>query len=256
MARLLVTDSIKLGPHDDPQVEIDDRAGIGRAELLDIVGDYDAIITRSRTQVDEELLARAGRLKVIGRGGVGVDNIDLEAASRGGILSVNAPEAHNAPAAELALPLMLAAASGVARSGRLVRAGNWDRSFLGRELEGARLGIVGLGRIGSLVAKRAQGLGMSVAAYDPYVSPHRAQELKVELFDDLRALLARSDFLTVHTPLTEETEGMIGREELAALPDGAVVVNAARGGIIREDALVEALDSGKVFAAGLDGFAH
>lgn len=219
------------------------------------MGGYDAIITRSRTRVDAELLDRAERLRVVGRGGVGVDNIDMEAASRRGVLVVNAPEANNVSAAEHALALMLAAARGVARSDRLVRSGRWDRSFLGRELKNARLGIVGLGRIGSLVAKRAQGLGMSVAAYDPYVSPHRAQELKVELFDDLRALLARSDFLTVHTPLTEETEGMIGREELAALPDGAVVVNAARGGIIREDALVEALEGGKVFAAGLDVYA-
>src|SRR5690606_4044718 len=198
------------------------------------------------------LLDRGERLKVVGRGGVGVDNIDLEAASRRGVLVVNAPEANNVSAAELALALMLAAARGVARSDRLIRSGKWDRAFLGRELKNARLGIVGLGRIGSLVARRAQGLGMSVAAYDPYVSPHRAAELKVELLDDLRALLARSDFLTVHTPLTEETDGMIGREELACLPDGAVVVNAARGGIVQEAALLEALESGKVFAAGLD----
>lgn len=254
MARLLVTDSIKLGPLRDPEVEIDDRAGIDRASLLDIVGDYDAIITRSRTQVDEELLAKATRLKVIGRGGVGVDNIDLEAASRRGILVVNAPEANNVSAAELALSLMLAAARGVARSDRLVRSGSWDRSFLGRELDGARLGIVGLGRIGSLVARRAQGLGMSVAAFDPYITAHRAEELKVELFDDLHGLLARSDFLTVHTPLTEETSGMIGEAELAALPRGAIVINAARGGIVDEAALADALDAGQLFAAGLDVF--
>lgn len=254
MARILVTDSIQLGEVEGGDVEVDYRPGIEREELLEVIGEYDAIITRSRTRVDAELLERGRRLKVVGRGGVGVDNIDLEAASRRGVLVVNAPEANNVSAAELALALMLAAARGVARSDRLVRAGRWDRSFLGKELKNARLGIVGLGRIGSLVARRAQALGMVVGAYDPYISPHRAEELKVELFDDLRALLARSDFLTVHTPLTEETLGMIGREELACLPDGAVVVNAARGGIVQEDALVEALESGKVFAAGLDVF--
>jgi len=254
MARILVTDSIRLGEVEDPDIEVDYRPGIERADLLALVGAYDAIITRSRTRVDAELLERAERLKVVGRGGVGVDNIDLEAASRRGVLVVNAPEANNVSAAELAVALMLAAARGVARSDRLIRSGRWDRAFLGRELKNARLGIVGLGRIGSLVARRAQGLGMLVGAYDPYLSPHRAEELKVELFDDLGALLSRSDFLTVHTPLTEETEGMIGRAELAALPDGAVVVNAARGGIVDEAALLWALECGKVFAAGLDVF--
>ncbi len=255
MARILVTDSIQLGEVAGLDAEVDYQPGIERAALLDVVGGYDAIITRSRTRVDAELLERGERLKVVGRGGVGVDNIDLEAASRRGVLVVNAPEANNVSAAELALALMLAAARGVARSDHLIRSGRWDRAYMGRELKGARLGIVGLGRIGSLVAKRAQALGMRVAAYDPYVSPHRAGELKVELIDELGALLARSDFLTVHTPFTEETEGMIGREQLAALPDGAIVVNAARGGIVREDALLEALESGKVFAAGLDVFA-
>src|SRR5690606_22043700 len=180
--------------------------------------------TRSRTQVDDELLLAATRLRVIGRGGVGVDNIDLEAASRRGLLVVNAPEANNVSAAELAIALLLAAARGVARSDRLVRAGTWDRSFLGKEVKDARLGIVGLGRIGSLVAKRALGLGMQVAAYDPYITQHRAAELKVELFDDLDSLMRRSDFLTVHTPLTEETTGIIGARELGMMPRGAVVV--------------------------------
>ncbi len=254
MTRILVTDSIQLGTVSDPTVTVDDRAGISRADLLAVVGEYDAIITRSRTQVDDELLAAATRLKVVGRGGVGVDNIDLDAASRRDILVVNAPDANNVSAAELALALMLAAARGVARSDRLVRNGEWDRAYLGRELDGARLGVVGLGRIGSLVARRAQGLGMKVAAYDPYINQRRAEELKVELFDDLHAMLARSDFLTVHTPLTDETRGIIGRRELDALPERAVVVNAARGGIVQEDALLAALESGKLFAAGLDVF--
>lgn len=254
MTRILVTDSIQLGPLSDPGVTLHDRAGISREELLAVVEEYDAIITRSRTQVDEELLAAATNLKVVGRGGVGVDNIDLDAASRRDILVVNAPDANNVSAAELALALMLAAARGVARSDRLVRGGTWDRAYLGREVDGARLGVVGLGRIGSLVARRAQGLGMRVAAYDPYINRRRAEELEVELFDDLQAMLARSDFLTVHTPLTEETRGIIGERELAALPAGAVVVNAARGGIVQEDALLAALEGGRLFGAGLDVF--
>src|SRR5690606_38178092 len=254
MARILVTDAIQLGATDDPDMTVDCRAGIERSELLELVGEYDAVITRSRTKVDAELLDRARKLQVVGRGGVGVDNIDLEAASRRGVLVVNAPEANNVSAAELAIALMLAAARGVSRSDRLIREGRWDRAFLGRELKGSRLGIVGLGRIGSLVARRAQGLGMNVAAFDPYISPHRAEELKVELHDDLGKLLERSNYLTVHTPLTEEREGMIGAPELARLPDGAIVVNASRGGIVQEAALLGALESGKLFAAGLDVF--
>ncbi len=254
MPKILVTDEVQLGDARYDGVEVHDRAGIGRDELLRIIGDYDGLITRSRTRVDADLLAAAAKLRAIGRGGVGVDNIDLDAASRRGIVVLNAPEANNVSAAELAIALLLAASRGVARSDRLIRDGTWDRAFLGREVQDARLGIVGLGRIGSLVARRARALGMEVAAYDPYITRHRAEELRVELFDDLHALLARSDALTVHTPLTEETRGMIGASELSALPTGAIVINAARGGIVDEGALHEALASGHLFAAGLDVF--
>jgi len=257
MFRVLVTDAIALGATEFDDAVVEDRAGIARADLLEVASGYDALITRSRTQVDEGLLAAAGpRLKVVGRGGVGVDNIDLDAASRRGILVVNAPEANNVSAAELAIALLLAAARGVARSDARLRRGVWDRAFLGRELDGAALGIVGLGRIGSLVARRAQGLGMRVAAYDPYITARRAEELDVRLHDDLHAMLAEVGFLTVHTPLTDETRGLIDATALAALPAGAVVVNAARGGIVDEAALAAALDAGHVFAAGLDVFAE
>ncbi len=254
MFKILVTDDVQLGDYDFPDVLLDNRAGIGREELLKVVADYDAVITRSRTQVDAELIASAKNLKVLGRGGVGVDNIDIDAASQRGILVLNAPEANNVSAAELAITLMLSAARGVVKSDKLIRKGVWDRKYLGRELKGATLGIVGLGRIGSLVTKRAQGMGMTVIAYDPYVSRRRATDLNVELFDDLKTMLTKANFLTVHTPLTDETFGMIGAEELAALPDQAIVVNAARGGIIQEDALYNALKSGHLFAAGLDVF--
>jgi D-3-phosphoglycerate dehydrogenase / 2-oxoglutarate reductase len=255
MFRVLVTDAIALGTTTFPDAVVDDRAGIARADLLGCIDRYDALITRSRTQVDEALLAAAGpRLRVVGRGGVGVDNIDLDAASRRGILVVNAPEANNVSAAELAIALLLAAARGVARSDARVRRGVWDRAFLGRELDRAALGIVGLGRIGSLVARRAQGLGMQVFAYDPYITARRADELGVRLVDDLHAMLAQVSFLTVHTPLTDETVGLVDARALAALPPGAVVVNAARGGIVDEAALLAALDRGHLFGAGLDVF--
>lgn len=254
MFKILVTDTIQLGDYDYPDMLVDNRAGIEREELLRIVADYDAIITRSRTQVDAALIEAASNLKVLGRGGVGIDNIDVDAASQRGILVLNAPEANNVSAAELAIALMLSAARGVALSDKLIRRGTWDRKYLGREVKGASLGIVGLGRIGSLVAKRAQGLGMTVIAYDPYISRRRADDLKVELFDDLKTMLGKANFLTVHTPLTDETKAMIGAAELAALPAQAIVVNAARGGVIDEDALYTALKEGHLFAAGLDVF--
>ncbi len=252
--RILVTDTISLGDARYPDVEVVDRPGISREELLAVVGDFDGLITRSRTRIDEALLRAAPKLKVIGRGGVGVDNIDLDAASRRGIVVLNAPEANTASAAELTVALMFAAARGVARSDRQVRGGAWDRSFLGRELAGARLGIVGVGRIGSQVARRALGLGMSVAGYDPYVTRDRTDELGVTLFDSLESMLERADVLTVHTPLNAETRGMIGEAELALLPGGAIVVNAARGGIVEEEALQRALEVGHVRAAALDVF--
>lgn len=245
---------MQLGDRSYDGIEVDYREGIDREELLSIIGGYDALITRSRTRVDAELIDRATRLRVLGRGGVGIDNIDLEAASRRGVLVLNAPEANNVSAAELAVALLLAAARGVTRSDRLIREGVWDRKYLGREVKGATLGIIGIGRIGSLVAGRAQGLGMKVIAYDPYVSRQRTADLGVELVDDLHDLLSRAEFLTVHTPLTEETEGLVGAAELALLPARAVVVNAARGGIIDEQALLGALEDGRVFAAGLDVF--
>jgi len=254
LSKILVTDTVQLGDKTYDDADVDYRAGIEREELLSIVANYDAIITRSRTQVDADLIAAATNLKVIGRGGVGVDNIDIEAASQRGILILNAPEANNVSAAELAIALMLSAARGVARSDKQIRNGTWDRKYLGREVKDANLAIVGLGRIGSLVSRRAKGLGMNVMAYDPHISRRRAEDLGVELYDDLKTMLAKAQFLTVHTPLTDETRGIIGAEELAAMPDDAIVVNAARGGIIQEDALLEALDSGKLFGAGLDVF--
>lgn len=253
--RVLICDEMNPGDLHHEGFEIDYEGNLPREETLRRLPGYDALITRSRTKVDRELLEAAGdRLKVIGRGGVGVDNIDLEACSRRGILVLNAPESNNVSAAELAIMHLLAAARGLTRSDRKTRAGEWDRKFLGVELKDKTLGIVGLGRIGSIVADRAQGLRLKVVAYDPYVPENKFERLGVERAATLDDLLTRVDFLTVHTPLTEETNGMIGARELALLKRGAIVVNAARGGIVQEAALVEALQSGHLFAAGVDVF--
>ncbi|MCL6569040.1 MAG: phosphoglycerate dehydrogenase, partial [Meiothermus silvanus] len=256
MWQVLVTDEMRLGEIKNPEVRLDYRPNMPREEILRVIGKYDAIITRSRTQVDSELLEAGTRLKVVGRGGVGVDNVDLEAASRRGILVVNVPEANTRSAAELAWALLLAVARGLVESDRKIREGKWDRKYLGLELDRKTLGIVGLGRIGGQVARFAKAFDMRVLAYDPYIPRTRAETLGVELLDDLADMLRQSNFLTVHTPLTEETRGMIGRRELYLLPKGAVVVNAARGGIIDEKALLEVLEEGHLFGAGLDVFAE
>ncbi|KQR27904.1 phosphoglycerate dehydrogenase [Deinococcus sp. Leaf326] len=253
--RVLICDEMNPGNLTHEGFEIDYEGNMERAETLRRLPEYDALITRSRTKVDRELIDAAGpRLKVIGRGGVGVDNIDLDYASLRGLLVLNAPESNNVSAAELAIMHLMAAARGLTRSDSQTRAGVWNRKFLGIELKDKTLGIVGLGRIGSIVADRAQGLRMKVVAFDPYVPASKFERQGVERADTLADLLARVDCLTVHTPLTEETQGMVGERELALLRPGAIVVNAARGGIVEERALVAALESGHLFAAGVDVF--
>ena len=254
MLRILVSDTIHIGKLNASDIEVVYSPDIEYDQLKRVLPEFDALVTRSRTQVDEPLIGSASRLKVIGRAGVGIDNIDIEAASRHGIIVVNAPEANNISAAELAIALMLNAVRGVSQSDRMIRKGIWDRHFLGREVNGSCLGIVGLGRIGSLVSQRAQALGMTVIAYDPYVSHRRAEQIDVVLYDDLHEMLSRIDILTVHPPLTKETTGIIGPAEFNLMREGVVVVNAARGGIVQEKALASALEEGKVFAAGLDVF--
>ncbi len=255
MWRALVTDQMKLQDKSYQGLEIDYKPGLEREEIFKIIAQYDALITRSRTKVDKELLSYAKNLKVIGRGGVGVDNIDLEEASRLGILVLNVPEANTRSAAELAFALMLAATRNLASSDCEVRSGVWNRKRLGFELLDKRLGIVGLGRIGGQVSQFAKAFGMEVLAYDPYINASRAEKLGVTLLDSLEDMLPRVNYLTVHTPLNDETRGMIGRRQLYMLPQQAIVINAARGGIIDEEALLQALDEGHIFAAGLDVYA-
>ena len=237
----------------EPRLQVDDRSGIDKAELLDVIGEYDGLIVRSRTKVTAEVLARAARLRVIGRAGIGVDNIDVARATRLGVLVLNAPAGNAVSAAELTFALLLSLARRIPRADRSVREGRWERASKGVEGYGKTLGLVGCGRIGAEVARRARAFGMRVAAYDPYLSPDRAREMGVELVT-LPDLLEESDFLSIHAPLTEETRGLLGREELARMKPGAFVLNMARGGIVDEHALADALAARKLAGAALDVF--
>jgi len=238
-----------------PDFEVRRCDGADRAELLPALADVDAVLVRSATKVDAEALAVAKRLKVVARAGVGLDNVDVRAATQNGVMVVNAPTSNIVSAAELAVALMLAAARHVAPASAALKAGQWKRSrYTGTELYEKTVGIVGLGRIGVLVAQRLSAFGMKVIAYDPYVQAGRAAQMGVRLVA-LDELLAQSDFMSVHLPKTPETVGLIGAEELAQVRPGLVLVNAARGGIVDEEALYSALKEGRVAAAGLDVFA-
>jgi D-3-phosphoglycerate dehydrogenase len=225
------------------------------SDLAEKIAHYDAIIIRSGTHMTKDLIERADRLKVIGRAGVGVDNVDLDAASHRGIIVANAPQSTVISAAEHTIGLLLALSRSIPQAHAALKQGRWDRSrFAGVELAAKTLGLAGFGRIGQQVARRARGLEMNVVAYDPYVAPGRFRELGVERAETLEDLLARSDFLSLHLTLAPETHRLIGRDQLAAAKDGIRIVNAARGELIDEDALLEALRSGKVAGAALDVF--
>ncbi len=237
----------------DPDLELVVRPGLKGEELLREIASADAIVTRSETAVGKELMEAAPRLKVIGRAGVGVDNIDLQEASRRGIVVVNAPMGNTIAAVELTMALMLSLLRKVPWARESVLKGEWDRKrFMGVQLYGKTLMVVGLGRIGSRVAARARAFGMNVLAYDPYVKRDKAESVGARLVDDLLLGLSQADVLTVHTPLTAETRGMIGRRELRAMKRGSFVVNCARGGVIDELALVEAIKAGHIAGAALD----
>jgi D-3-phosphoglycerate dehydrogenase len=238
-----------------PDFDIRTCDGADRSALLAAVRDADALLVRSATRVDAEVLAAAPRLQVVARAGVGLDNVDVRAATQSGVLVVNAPTSNIVSAAELAVGLMLAAARHLSPAHRALRHGEWQRSrFSGVELYEKTVGIVGLGRIGVLVAQRLAAFGMRVIAYDPYVQAGRAAQMGVRLVD-LDTLVAESDFMSVHLPRTPETIGLIGHEQLHHAKPSLVLVNAARGGIVDEDALYAALKEGRIAAAGLDVFA-
>jgi D-3-phosphoglycerate dehydrogenase len=223
-------------------------------ELVGLVGDVDAVVVRSDTQINRTVIEAAPRLRVVGRAGVGIDNIDVEAATEHGILVMNTPTGNSIATAELTFTHMLCGARPVAKAAAMMGEGNWDRKELaGTELHRKILGIVGLGRIGSEVARRAQAFGMRVVAHDPFLAPSRAKMMQIECLE-LDALFGVSDYLTVHLPLTESTWHLIDASAIAKMKDGVRIFNCARGGIVDEEALLAAVNSGKVAAAGLDVF--
>lgn len=234
------------------ETEVDDRA-LSREELLGAIGDYDALIVRSSTKVDKELLEHGTRLKVVGRAGVGLDNIDVAAATKRGVLVVNAPTSNVLSAAEHTVALLLALARQIPAADASLRAGKWERNRLtGVELEAKTLGILGLGRIGTLVAQRAAAFGMRLLGYDPYISKARAAQLGIQMVDTVEQVCREADFLTVHLPKTSETKAIIGAPEFDVMKPTARVINVARGGIVDEAALVEALKDGKIAGAAVD----
>jgi len=235
--------------------EVEVALGLDADQLRQAVADADALVVRSATRVTDEVLAAGRHLVVVGRAGIGLDNVDVAAATRRGIMVVNAPESNILSAAEHTMGLLLAVARHIPQAHAALSAGRWERArWEGVELHGKTLGIVGLGRIGALVAQRAAAFGMRICAHDPFVSPERAKAMGVTLLP-LDELVATADFVTIHLPKTAETTGLVGRDLLAKAKPGLRLVNAARGGIVDEDALVEALDAGQVAGAALDVFA-
>jgi D-3-phosphoglycerate dehydrogenase len=227
----------------------------GDTALEEIIDRYDAIIIRSASRLGADLIDRATRLKVIGRAGVGVDNVDVEAATRRGIVVANAPESTVISAAEQTVGLLVALARNIPQAHAALKQGRWERSrWSGVELDGKTLGVLGFGRIGQQVARRAIGLGMHVVAYDPFVGADRFRELGVDQVDSVEDVLAAADFLTLHSPLTDDTRGLINRDSIALMRDGARIVNAARGALVDEEALADAIRSGKLAGAALDVF--
>lgn len=254
--KIIVTESIALEGIEHLKskgFDVDVKFGISRDDLLEIIEQYDALIVRSVTKVNEELLANAPNLKVVGRAGNGVDNIDLKAATARGIIVVNTPESNIMAAAELAVAHAYAIFRNLIQAVTAGRNKDFRRGkFIGNELDGKTAGIIGLGRIGSIVARKLMGSNMKVIAYDPYIGDEKFNQLGVTRCATLEELLKQSDLITLHTPKTPETYGIIGEKELALCKDGVRIVNAARGGLVNEKALYDALVSGKVAAAALD----
>jgi D-3-phosphoglycerate dehydrogenase / 2-oxoglutarate reductase len=259
MPRVLVSD--KLSPtavqiFKDRGVDVDYLPDLGKDKdkLLEVIHQYDGLAIRSATKVTEKLIAAATNLKVIGRAGIGVDNVDIPAASRKGIIVMNTPFGNSITTAEHAIALMFAIARQLPEANASTHAGKWEKNrFMGVEITSKTLGIIGCGNIGSIVAIRGVGLGMHVIAFDPFLSEGRASELGVEKVE-LDELFARSDFITLHTPMTDKTRGIINKEAFAKMKDGVRIINCARGGLVVEADLLEALKSGKVAGAGIDVF--
>jgi len=256
--KVLVTDSLAPEGFEILQkaqgLQVVDAPGLKPADLLTAIADADALVIRSATKVTKEVIAAGARLAVIGRAGIGVDNVDVPAATAKGIVVMNTPGGNTVTTAEHALALLISLARHIPQATASMKAGKWEKNrFVGMELYNRTLGVIGLGNIGRIVAERAQGLGMKVIAHDPFLSADAAAKMDVELVD-LDTLLARADAISVHVPKTKETTGLLGKRAFARAKKGVLLVNAARGGIVDEDALLEALNEGRVAGAGLDVF--
>jgi D-3-phosphoglycerate dehydrogenase len=258
MPRVLISDNLEPAGLEllrEARIELDERHGLTGAALQEALRAADGVIVRSGTRLTAELLENPGRLRAIVRAGVGVDNIDVAAATRGGIVVMNTPGGNTVSTAEHTITLLLSLARHIPAADTSTRQGKWERGkFVGTQLAGKTLGIVGLGRVGREVARRAASFDMKVIGYDPFMAPDKAAQLGIESFPDLDQVVSRCDFLTVHTPLTDETRNLISARELALMRPGARVLNCARGGIINEEALAAALRSGHLAGAALDVF--
>lgn len=242
----------------DNGVDVDFQPDLGKdpERLKAVIADYDGLAIRSATKATTEIIEAATNLKVIGRAGIGVDNVDIPAASARGIVVMNTPFGNSITTAEHAIAMMFAVARQIPAADTSTRAGKWEKSrFMGTEITGKTLGLIGAGNIGSIVANRAQGLKMKVAAYDPFLSSERAQKLGIEKFDTVEGLLARADFVSLHLPKTEKTAGLLNAERIAGMKKGARLINCARGGLVDEAAVAEALKSGHLAGAAFDVFA-
>ncbi len=258
MARILVSDplseeGIKI-LKEVKEFQVDVITDLKPDKLKEVIKDYDALIVRSATKVTKDILASASRLKAIGRAGVGLDNVDLDAATQKGVIVMNTPSGNTMSTAELTMSMVLALSRNIPQANASTKKGEWKRSkFMGVELYGKVLGVVGFGRIGSEVAKRSLSFGMKILAFDPFLSKEVAEGLGVEIVE-LKELLERADYISVHTPLTDETRHMISTEQFASMKKGVRVINCARGGIIDESALIQAIKDGKVAGAAFDVF--
>ena len=254
--KVLITDEISdsglLPLNDDPRIQVDKKLGLSVSELHQIIGDYEAIITRSGTLIDRALLDHAHKLKIVARAGVGIDNVDVDAASSKGIIVVNAPYGNVNSAAEHTMAIMLSLCRNVPVANSSLKSGAWQRApFTGRELKGKTVGIIGLGKVGGRVARRCKAFEADVITYDPYISEKRADDFGVKLLP-LEDIIRFSDIITVHTPLNDETRDLVSAEHFKGMQDGVIMINCARGGIINEAAMLEALESGKSSGAAFD----
>ena len=257
MVKVLISDKLSPKAADifrDRGVEVDTKVGLSEEELIAIIGDYDGLAIRSATKVTPKVLEAATNLKVVGRAGIGVDNVNIDAASAKGVVVMNTPHGNSITTAEHAIAMMFAAARQIPEANESTQAGKWEKSrFMGSELTAKTLGVIGCGNIGSIVVDRAQGLKMKVISFDPFLSPERAKDLGVEKVE-LDELLARADFITLHVPLTDQTKGIIDAKALAKTKKGVRIINCARGGLVVEADLKDALESGHVAGAASDVF--